>query len=127
MSLAQMHDRLQLPESLQIQLHGFRRRVWSIKLIEAVCGAVFGVVVAFLALFALDRVWETPGTVRIGLFVVAVLGCAIVPVAIHRWIWRNRHLEQLARLLGRTHPHVGDQLLGIIELAKSDTEQARSR
>jgi hypothetical protein len=127
MSLAQTHDRLQLPESLQNQLHAFQRRVWSIKMIEAVCGAAFGVVIAFLALFALDRIWETPGAVRVGLFLVAVFGCAIVPIAMHRWIWRNRHLEQLARLLARTHPHVGDQLLGIIELARSDSEQARSR
>ena len=49
MSLAQTQDRLQLPESLRTQLHDFRRRVWSIKMIEAVCAAAFGVVVAFLA------------------------------------------------------------------------------
>src|SRR5262249_20092711 len=42
-------------------------------------------------------------------------------------IWRNRRLEQLARLLSRKHPHVGDQLLGIIELVRSESEQARSR
>jgi hypothetical protein len=45
----------------------------------------------------------------------------------HRWVWRNRRLEQLARLLSRKHPHVGDQLLGIIELVRNDAEQARSR
>ena len=45
----------------------------------------------------------------------------------HRWIWRNRRLEQLARLLTRKHPGVGDQLLGIIELVRNDFEQARSR
>jgi hypothetical protein len=126
MSLVRTHERLQLPETLQTQLHDFRRRVWSIKLAEALCGAVFGVLVAFLALFALDRVWETPSWARFGLFAAVIVSCAIVPLAVHRWIWRNRQLEQLARLLTRKHPHVGDQLLGIIELVRSDFEQARS-
>ena len=52
MSLAESHERLQLPETLQAQLHEFRRRVWSIKMVEAVCAAAFGVVVAFLLMFA---------------------------------------------------------------------------
>jgi hypothetical protein len=126
MSLAQAHDRLQLPETLEAQLYEFRRRVWSIKLAEAVCAAVFTLVVAFLAMFALDRIWDTPGSVRTVLFVMALCGCAILPLAIHRWIWRNRRLEQLALLLSRTHPRIGDQLLGVIELVRSDAEQARS-
>src|SRR5262249_41627945 len=46
--------------------------------------------------------------------------------ALHRWIWRQRRLEQLARLVARTFPSVGDQLLGIIELANNEFEQARS-
>jgi hypothetical protein len=127
MSLVRASDRLQLPETLQSQLHEFRKRVWSIKMIEAVSGTVFGVVVAFLALFALDRVWETPFWARAVLFAAAMVSCAIIPLAAHRWIWRNRRLEQLARLLTRKHPHVGDQLLGIIELVRNDFEQARSR
>ena len=50
-----------------------------------------------------------------------------IPLALHRWVWRHRRLEQLARLLARKHPRVGDQLLGIIELVRNDFEQARSR
>ena len=45
---------LALPESLRRQLDAFRRTVWMIKAIEAVCGAVFGVLVAWLLLFLLD-------------------------------------------------------------------------
>jgi hypothetical protein len=127
MSVIQTHDRLQLPGSLQTQLHDFRRRVWSIKMFEAVCGTVFGVVVPFLALFAFDRLLDSPVWLRGTLFVLAVAGCATVPLALHRWVWRNRRLEQLARLLSRKHPHVGDQLLGVIELVENDAEQARSR
>ncbi len=127
MSLVQTQDRLQLPGALESQLHEFRRRVWFIKMAEAGCGAIFGLVVAFLLMFALDRVWDSPLFVRMGLFALVLCGFAAVPLAMHRWIWRNRLLEQLARLLSRKHPHVGDQLLGIIELVRNDDEQARSR
>jgi hypothetical protein len=127
MSLAETHDGLRLPDTLQAQLHGFRRRVWTIKMVEAACMAAFGIVAAFLLMFALDRVWDTPGWPRLALFAAAVLGLAAVPLALHRWVWKNRRLEQLARLLTRKHPHIGDQLLGIIELVKDDSEQARSR
>jgi hypothetical protein len=96
-------------------------------MIEAACGAVFGVVVPFLALFALDRLGDSAGWLRGTLFALAVAGCATIPWALHRWVWRNRRLEQLARLLSRKHPHVGDQLLGVIELVENDAEQARSR
>lgn len=117
---------LVLPETLQAQLFGFRRRVWAIKLIEASAGAVLGVVAAFLLTFCLDRVWDTPAQVRFGAFLFAALGCALLPLALHRWVWRQRKLEQLARLLRRAHPRIGDQFLGIIELVNSEAEQARS-
>jgi hypothetical protein len=127
MSLAQAQNRLQLPETLRDQLLDFRRRVWSIKMIESVAAAVFGLVLAFLAMFVIDRVWDTPTWVRAVLFAAAWIGLAILPLAVYRWVWRNRRLEELARLLGRKDPQVGDQLLGIIELVRSESEQARSR
>ncbi len=126
MSLAYTHERLQLPEALQKQLHEFRRRVWVIKMVEAACAAVFAIMAAYLLMFLLDRAWDTPVWLRAVLFVAAVVGCAKVPMAVHRWVWRNRRLEQLARLLSRKHPQVGDQLLGIIELVRNDFEQSRS-
>lgn len=127
MSLAPPQDRLRLPETLRDQLHGFRRRVWAIKLTEAAAAAVFGVVLAFLVLFGLDRIWETPGWTRALLFTAAWVGAALFPLAVYRWVWRNHRLDELARLLTRKHPQIGDQLLGIIELVRSDSEQARSR
>ena len=70
--------------------------------------------------------WDTPGWLRVGLFVAAAAACANIPFFLHRWVWRHRRLEQLARLLARKHPRVGDQLLGIIELVHNEFEQARS-
>jgi len=108
-------------------LYAFRRRVWTIKLAEAAASAVVAVMVAYLCVFALDRLWDTPRWLRLGIWMGAVCGCAIVPLCLHRWVWRQRHLEQLARLLTGKLPRLGDQLLGIIELVHSEGEQARSR
>jgi len=127
MSVEQPDTGLKLPESLQTQLHNFRRRVWTIKSIEAACGAIFGVIVSYLTVFLLDRVIDTPSPVRMAIFLIAVTVCAFVPVYLHRWIWCHRRLEQLARLVSRTMPLIGDQLLGIIELVRSESEQKRSR
>ncbi len=126
MFLSSPQRRLELPESLRTKMFAFRRRVWAIKLMEAGCGAAFGVLAAYLLTFLLDRVWDTPPAVRFGIFLSALATCAVVPLALHRWVWRQRRLEQLARLLSRTHPSIGDQLLGVIELVGSESEQARS-
>src|SRR5262249_23341839 len=127
MSIAPQQRRLDLPESLRVKMLDFRRRVWVIKLIEAGCGAAVGVLIAYLLTFLLDRLWDTPAGVRLGIFAAAVGACALVPLALHRWVWRQRRLEQLARLLSRAYPSIGDQLLGIIELVGNEAEQARSR
>jgi hypothetical protein len=126
LSLAYTHERLQLPEGLQRQLHEFRRRVWTIKMVEAACAAAFAIMAAYLLMFLMDRAWDTPVWLRATLLAAAIVGCARVPMAVHRWVWRNRRLDQLAQLLSRKHPHVGDQLLGIIELVRNDFEQSRS-
>ena len=126
MYLSSQKHRLDLPESLRAKMFAFRKRVWAIKLAEAGCGAVFGVLTAYLVTYCLDRLWDTPAGVRFGIFWAAIAGCTLVPLALHRWIWRQRRLEQLARLLSRTYPSIGDQLLGIIELVRSESEQARS-
>jgi hypothetical protein len=127
MSLAYPHERLKLPEALRRQLLDFRRRVWVIKMVEAACAAAFAVLAAYWLMFLLDRAFDTPPALRAVLFVAAFVGCLRIPAAVYRWIWRNRQLEQLAMLLSRKHPAVGDQLLGIIELVRNDFEQARSR
>ena len=127
MSLAQIQDRLELPESLQTQLHEFRRRVWFLKMGEAVLIASFALAGAFLVMFALDRLWDTPTAPRFALFSAIVAGFAAIPLFLHRWVWGNRRFDQLAQLLARKHAHVGDELLGVIELVRSDSEQARSR
>ncbi len=125
MSLANAH-RLEIPHSLSEKLLAFRKRVWTIKLIEAVAGALIGFFVAFLVTYTLDRFIDTPKGSGSGSSSGRSSAAALVPMALERWVWRNRRLDQVARLLSRKHPSVGDQLLGIIELAESESEQARS-
>jgi hypothetical protein len=127
MSQAQWHNELRIPSALALQLREFRRRVWTIKLVEAVMAAATSLLVAFLWVFAHDRLFDTPKWLRGFIGFAAVFGCCALPWFLHRWVWRFRRLDQLARLLGRKMPRIGDQLLGIIELAENRWEQSRSR
>jgi hypothetical protein len=110
-----------LPPILETKLADFRRRVWVVKLAEGLLAALFGIALSYLLVFALDRFFETPGWVRLSLLVAgaATLGLGL-PLKWHRWVWRQRRLEDAARLLRRTFPRLGDQLLGIVELARMD-------
>ncbi len=77
--------------------------------------------------FVLDRFWDTPAWLRLTILLVGTTGFAVAfPLKWHRWVWRTRQLEQAARLLRHRFPRVGDQLLGIVELAHNDLEQERS-
>ncbi len=64
MSQASWHNELRIPGSLAVQLREFRRRVWTIKLFEALAAAVASVLTAFIVVFVLDRLFDTPGWLR---------------------------------------------------------------
>ncbi len=118
---------LDVPSSLQEQLGAFRQYVWSRKVGEAVALSVVGVLLAFLTVYCVDRFVDTPPIARGLLFVVSLALWLAIPRALHRWVWQNRRLDQLARLLRVREPAVGDQLLSVIELAEDSEEQERSR
>jgi hypothetical protein len=126
MSQVEWHNELRIPAPLTAQLGEFRRRVWTIKLVEAVAVSAASVLAAYLAVFVLDRLFDTPRWLRAAVAIAALVGCAVVPWFVHRWVWSFRRLEQLARLLGRKMPGIGDQLLGILELSQNRWEQSRS-
>ena len=44
----------------------------------------------------------------------------LFPLKCHRWVWGTRRMEQVAILLKHKFPALGDQLLGIVELAHSE-------
>jgi hypothetical protein len=110
-------DSQQLPESLRIQLAQFRGHLWRIKVIEAVAAGFIGLLISFLLVYGLDRIWPTPGWARLILLVAGVsVFAGFAPYWLHKWVWRQRREAQLARLIARKFPGLGDRLLGVIEL-----------
>ena len=116
----------EIPSSLQGQLRHFRRRLWFLKLVEAGAFSVIGFLLGFCAVFVLDRLVDTPKMIRWGVFGLSVMASLSIPFAMERWVWRRRRFEQLARLLAQARPIVGDQILGVLQLADDISEQQRS-
>ncbi len=116
-----MKSILKLPPVLASKLAEFRRRVWLIKLAEGVLAGLFGLALSYLLVLALDRFFDTPAWLRT---VLLVLGAAVpglgLPLQWHKWVWRHRRIEDAARLLQWKFPRLGDQLLGIVELARNE-------
>lgn len=99
---------------------------------EAVAAGFIGLLVSFLLVYVLDRFWQTPGVVRLGILVAGIsLFTVFAPYWLHRWVWKQRRESQLARLIARRYPGLGDRLLGVIELqsqeGNSDTLSPRLR
>lgn len=127
MSAVTNRERLNLPDSLKQQLLHFRSRVWSTQMLGAVSFSVSGVLIAFLVVYGLDRIWDTPAGLRLALFTATLVAWMAVPWAVYHWLWCHRRMDQLARLLRMRELAIGDQLLSVIELAENEHEQARSR
>jgi len=117
---------LRVPATLESQLLDFRRRVWTIKLAEALGVAAFSIGLAYLCTFAIDRLWDTPAWVRATVLAAALAACLIAPYYVHRWIWSQRRLEQLAACSAASYHASAINFWALIELAHSQSEQARS-
>lgn len=106
-----------IPEALRLQLDDFRRHLWWVKIMEAIAAGVIGLLLSFLLVYGLDRIFPTPALVRMGILLggISLFGL-FAPYWLHRWVWRQRREEQLARLIAKRYPGLGDRLLGVIEL-----------
>ncbi|MEI8038314.1 MAG: hypothetical protein WCJ14_07970 [Verrucomicrobiota bacterium] len=106
-----------IPESLRLQLADFRHQLWRVKILEAIAAGIIGLLVSFLLVYGLDRLWPTPGWVRLLVLAggVSLFGF-FAPYWLHRWVWCQRRETQLARLIAKRYPGLGDRLLGVIEL-----------
>ncbi len=108
---------VKIPESLRLQIEEFRRRLWRAKIVESIGAGLVGLLVSFLLVYGLDRFVPTPGWARLLILAGgAFLFAGFAPYWIHRWVWGHRREAQLARLIARRFPGLGDRLLGVIEL-----------
>ncbi len=118
---------LRLPETTRARLEQFQHRVRTIKIAEGILAGLFGLVLSYLAVFVIDRFIDTPAVLRTALLVAGSIGIGILfPLKCHRWVWGTRTMEQVARLLKHKFPVLGDQLLGVVELAHSDKDLGTS-
>jgi len=121
-------DPIALPPRMKSALTQYQKRVWIIKLTEGALAAVFGLVVSYLLVFGLDRLFDTPAVLRGLILAGGSIGMVIVfPLKYHNWVWRHRRLDQAARLVRHRYPRFGDHLLGIVELAQSEEQPGKSR
>ncbi|MEX2579261.1 MAG: hypothetical protein WD342_09395 [Verrucomicrobiales bacterium] len=114
---------LSIPPDLKRKLESFQQRLWSVKIAEGALAGLFGLGISYLLVFGLDRFVDTPEWLRA---TALILGFAVpavgLPVRWRRWVWKQRSLEQVARVLRRKYPRLGDELLGIVELARSPSQ-----
>ena len=106
-----------IPEELQKQLAEFQRQLWRTKIVEAILAGFFGLIISFLVVFVLDRFIATPPLARLGILIAGTSLFAIfAPLMMRRWIYGHRKEGQLARLISKKFPKLGDRLLGVVEL-----------
>ena len=113
------------PDELREQFAVVERRLWKVETTMAVCLAAAGLFGSYLVLFFSDRLWDSPGWLRVGLL---VSGIATTIGAIFwwtsRWVFHRRDTRALARLVQRRYRRLGDRLLGIVELADEEKRPA---
>lgn len=120
-------QRAQLPETTRRRLNEFRSRVRRIKFVEGILAGLFGLALSYVAVFVLDRFFDTSAVVRSGLLFAGALGLGLFfPLKCHRWIWGTRRMEQVARLVQHRFPALGDQLLSVVELASAESDLGSS-
>ena len=120
--MSQLTERpvLKIPDRMRSKLERYQRKIWTVKLIEGVCAAAFGLLISYLVVFVLDRFVDTSSTARLAILLAGCVGVGLwLPWMMHRWVWKSRKLEQVARMLKINHPRLGDYLLGIIELVNN--------
>jgi len=121
-------DRVALPPRLESSLVEFQKKVWRVKIAEGILIALFGLVISYLLVFGLDRWWDTPKWVRAFIVASGSVGCLVcLPLKLRTWVWKNRTLDQSARLVRYRYPRFGDHLLGIVELALNVRQHGKSK
>ena len=116
-----------LPPRTKAALEQYQKRVWTVKLAEGALAAIFGILISYIIVFCLDRVFDTPALLRALILVVGMVGMVfLLPLKYYNWVWKHRQLEGVARLLQHKFPRFGDHVLGIVELARDRGNESSS-
>lgn len=125
--LTEPQEKIKIPPRMKAALEQYQKRVWTIKLAEGVLAAIFGILVSYIIVFCLDRVFDTPTLLRALILAVGMVGMVfLLPMKYYNWVWKHRQLEGVARLLQQKFPRFGDHVLGIVELARNREDQSSS-
>ncbi len=118
MSHKEPTSREDIPDALRRQFAVVQRRLWRVETAMAVCLAAAGLFGSYLVLFFSDRLWDSPGWLRLGLLAIGI-GITLGSLAwwTARWVFHKRDTRALAKLVQRRYRRLGDRLLGIVELA----------
>ena len=125
--LTEPQGKIKIPPRMKAALERYQKRVWTIKLTEGGLAAIFGILVSYIIVFCLDRVFDTPTLLRVLILGVGMVGMVfLLPMKYYNWVWKHRQLEGVARLLQQKFPRFGDHVLGIVELAQNREDQLSS-
>ena len=113
-----------LPPELRAQLALFEQKLRRAETWAALAGALLGAALSYLFVFAFDRLGDTPALLRLLLMLVtAGVWAGAVYWWLRHWLFRRRDHRDLARLVQRHIPRLGDRLLGAVELAEGGNER----
>ncbi|QDV87962.1 hypothetical protein [Planctomycetes bacterium TBK1r] len=125
MTTRQSHH-IAIPARLLDKLAEFRRGlVWLVGRDHLVRFLLIGMIVFWVLLIA-DRFVETPVSIRWGLLAVIAVAMGIAVMRLWQTIWDCRSPLRVAEVIRRRDPVFGDHLVGALELADCESEQARS-
>jgi len=113
-----------LPAVLRTQLAAFEQKLRRSETWAALAGGLLGAGLSYLFVFACDRLGDTPAILRLLLMLVAAgVWAGAVYWWLRHWLFRRRDHRDLARLIQRHIPRLGDRLLGAVELAEGGNAQ----
>lgn len=107
-----------LPRELSAKFLAAERKDGRVATLLAIVGLLFALGAVFLPFLAAERLWATPGWLRGGFLLVALVGSGwfVVQWVGHRLRCRRDPFVTVRRI-ERHYPGLGDSLRGVIELA----------
>ncbi len=118
---------LSLPVALRAQLEGLRAGIWRTRFFEWSGLSLSLVLLAYLAVWISDRLWDTPSAGRFALFTGVVITIVIAASwAACRWGMGLGRWDALGRFVRRWNRRSGDRVLAAIELSSPQSQTLKS-